>query len=396
MITKVVMPQLSLSMREGIVTRWLKKEGDYVNQGEPLCEIEADKASTEIEAPVSGYVKKIVAQEGEEFPVRKVMVYLGDAGDVVPDEELEPGKAAATTQAPSTPSAEPKAPQKPGRILASPVAKKLAAELGVDLSQVVGTGPDGMIGKEDVLAAHQAQGAVPAAAAPAPAAPAVKGIKKLVAERMRESYLDAPHIHLTLTCNMAQAVEKRKAYNERSAGGPHLTVSDLIVWACSRALEKHPLLNASYRDGSIATNSEVNINLAVDSENGLLVPVIRNANRLSVGEIAQRRQELVERAKQGKQTPDDLSGGTFTITNLGMFEIEQFDAIINPGQAAILSVGMVKPTPVVDEVGGIVVRPMMTLTLACDHRIADGADGARFLAAVKAILEKPEEMFAGI
>lgn len=253
-----------------------------------------------------------------------------------------------------------------------------------------------MIGKEDVLAAHQAQGAVPAAAAPAPAAPAVKGIKKLVAERMRESYLDAPHIHLTLTCNMAQAVEKRKAYNERSAGGPHLTVSDLIVWACSRALEKHPLLNASYRDGSIATNSEVNINLAVDSENGLLVPVIRNANRLSVGEIAQRRQELVERAKQGKQTPDDLSGGTFTITNLGMFEIEQFDAIINPGQAAILSVGMVKPTPVVDEVGGIVVRPMMTLTLACDHRIADGADGARFLAAVKAILEKPEEMFAGI
>lgn len=393
MITKVVMPQLSLSMREGIVTRWLKKEGEFVKAGEAICEIEADKASTEIEAPVSGYVIKIVAKEGDEFPVREVMVYLGDRGDIITEDFDEvPHKKVAQPSAHAEMSVETPGKQT-GRILASPVAKRLAAEFGINLNNVKGSGPDGMIGKEDVLAAKERISTT------SPAVPShenvtikFKSIKKIVADRMKESYLDAPHIRLTLSCDMSEALKLRKTFNEQNPNGPHLTISDLVVWACGRTLGNHPLLNAGYKDGTIVTFSHININLAMDTDQGLIAPVISNANHRSLPDVALKRLELAERVRGGSHTQEDLSGGTFTITNLGMFGIEQFDAILNPGQAGILSVGTIKPTPIAENDGGIAIRPILQLTLTCDHRIADGADGARFLVDLKAILENPDDM----
>ncbi len=398
MITKVVMPQFSLSMRTGIVTRWYKHEGDYVRKGELLCEIEADKASTDFESPAAGYVKKIVAQEGEEFPVREVMIYIGDPTDLVLEER--PAPVQTDQKADAAPVGTPKEPAAPAnrKVMATPVAKRLAQELGINLTQVKGSGADGMIGREDVLAAKEAQGAAaaqPQSPAGADATFEAKGIKKIVADRMRESYQAAPHIHLTLSCNMSQAVEKRNRSNQSAKDSAHLTFTDILVWAVSRTVGKHPLLNASYQDGQITTHANVNVSIAVASEKGLVVPVIKNAEKMSLSEIAARRQELVERTNSGKQTLDDLSGGTFTITNLGMYEIEQFDAIINPGQSAILSAGKIQPTPIADADGGIAVKPIMILTLACDHRVADGVDAARFLADLKGLLENPEEMFVG-
>jgi pyruvate dehydrogenase E2 component (dihydrolipoamide acetyltransferase) len=391
MITKVVMPQLSLSMREGVVTKWLKKEGDFVEAGEVLCEFEADKASSEIEAPVSGYVLKIVAKEGEEFPVRQVMIYLGDRDDTISDPG-EDTEIKATPVSKLTKISEERQDRKTGRILASPVAKRLASELGIDLSKVKGTGQDGMISKEDVLNAQERFSNAEPSSSDKDVRTELKGIKKIVAERMKDSYLDAPHFRLTLSCDMSKSLDLRKRINDHHTDGSHLTVTDILIWACGRVLERNPLLNASLKDDAILTFANININLAMDTQQGLVVPVIPNANRHTIIEIAEKREELAERVKNGTQAPEDMSGGTFTITNLGMFGIEQFDAIINPGQASILSVGMIKPTPVADKDGGIAIRPIIQLTLACDHRIADGADGARFLSDLKAILEDPEEM----
>lgn len=391
MITKVVMPQLSLSMREGIVNKWYKQEGDFIEKGEVLCEIEADKATTDFEAPASGFIKKIVAEEGREFPVREVMVYLGDAADVIPD---DPPEVAAVSPAGAPPGAPPKESQAQAsrKILATPVAKRLAAEHGIDLATLKGSGPEGLIGREDVLAARDAK--PPAEGARGDETFEPRGIKKLVAERMLESYRSAPHIHLTLSVDMSQAAALRERLNQEP--GKRITYTDMLVWAIARTLRKHPLLNAVFQGGQITLYAGINVSIAVAAEKGLIVPVIQNADALALAEIAARREALVERAKAGKQTPEDISGGTFTLTNLGMFGVEQFDAIINPGQAAILSVGKIRPSAVVDSEGGIAVRPVATMTLGCDHRVVDGSDGARFLADLQALLEAPEPMAEGL
>jgi pyruvate dehydrogenase E2 component (dihydrolipoamide acetyltransferase) len=397
MITKMVMPQLSLSMRTGIVNRWFKQEGEFVRKGEPICELEADKAVTEIESPVSGFIKKILAHEGEEFPVREVMVYIGEEQDTLEEEQAATGQGILLqTTSSMVVNTDSGVSRKPGKILASPVAKRLAAELGIDLGTVTGTGPDGLIGKEDVLAAQndaQKQSAAKETVLPGQTITELQGIKKLVAERMQESYRNIPHIHLSLTCNLSKLTALRQKYNEKNIQSTHITYTDILVWACGRALIENRLLNSSFQDGKIVTYSDINIGIAVATKMGLVVPVLHGADRLTLPDIAMIRNELVGRSTRGSQTPQDLQGGTFTISNLGMFAVDQFTAIINPGQAAILSVGRINPSPVADKDGGIAVQPVITLTLACDHRVVDGADGGRFLAAIQANLEGSDGMF---
>lgn len=398
MITKMIMPQLSLSMRTGIVNQWYKQEGDTVEKGEAVCEIEADKAVTELEAPASGVILKIIAQEKEEFPVKEAMALIGEPGDRLEQDEPAPQPATATVstmeQKPVTQTPAPR------EIKASPVARRLAKELGIDLAAVQGTGPDGLINRGDVLAASQAAAAGGEAAsenrptAPSPAQPVstperikLTGVKKVASERVKASYLDAPHIELTLSIDMQAALDLRDRANQSQP--EHITISDILVWATARTLINHRLVNASLEGDTILLHSSANIGLATETENGLLVPVIRGADRLRLPQIAAQRRLLTERARAGKQTPEDLAEGTFTLTNLGMYGIEQFKAIITPGQSAILAVGKVQKTPVADDQGRLFVRPMLKATLACDHRIVDGADGAKFLAELKALLEDP-------
>jgi pyruvate dehydrogenase E2 component (dihydrolipoamide acetyltransferase) len=399
MITKIVMPQLSLSMQFGVVTNWYKPEGSYVEQGEPVCEIEGDKALTEIEAPVAGYLVKILAQEMEEFPVKEPMAYIADSVSELVPSTAEEGHATvdeeplrATEQAPGS------VPQTASVIKASPVAKRLASELGIDLSKVVGTGQDGLIGRNDVLAAKEAlEKSVSTSGTPRPTVleeytdQKLTGIKKLTAEKMKESYSSAPHIELALSVNMQEASKFRDELNQKTQDQPHITFTDILVWAVSRTLVNHPLLNASFQNDSIRLFNRKNIGLASVTEKGLVVPVIREADHLNMPDIATKRQDLLERVRGGKQTPEDLSEGTFTITNLGMFGIEWFKPIISPGQSAILAVGKIKNKPVADETGKLFVTPVMHLILACDHRVMDGADGAKFLSDLKTLLENPVE-----
>jgi pyruvate dehydrogenase E2 component (dihydrolipoamide acetyltransferase) len=403
MSTPVVMPQLSLSMREGIISKWYKSEGDYVQLGEPICIIEGDKATVDVESPVEGYLLKVIAVEGEEFPVKQPMAYIGEKDELVSNSsEKLPGvpspEQASQVVKPQTTHTETSTSD--GKIKASPVAKRLAGELGIDLAQLTGTGPGGIIGRDDVLKAKEA--ASQQSETPPQASPEVdreyvpSGIKKLVAERMKESYTEAPHIHLTLTCEMAEASRLREQVNEKQGSAVHITVTDILLLATGLVLKDHPFLNATYRDEKITTFAEANVGFAVASEKGLIVPVVRQINRLSLLEVAAARQALTDRVRAGTQTPEDLAGGTFTVTNLGMFGIEAFDPIITPGQAGILAAGKVANALLIDEDGRMRVTPTLTLTLACDHRIADGVDGARFLADLKALLENPERLFTGL
>ena len=396
MITKVIMPQLSLSMRVGLVTRWYKPEGSYVNQGEPLCEIEGDKAVIEIEAPSSGYLLKTVAQEAEEFPVREVMAYIGETSDL--PELVGQGAAPLDAEQPASSASAPATPVSnagDGAVKASPVAKRIAQELGVDLAGIQGTGVDGLIQRSDVLAAKEKMGKeAPVAPTSHPKTEALEikltGIKKIVAERMKASYLDAPHIELVLAVDMQNASQVRDRVNQAASAAPHVTFSDLFVWTVARTLQTHPLLNAFLREDTIVFPSEINIGLATETEKGLVVPVIRDADQSTIFQIASQRLEVIERVRSSKQTIEDLSAGTFTITNLGMYAIDSFKPIIMPGQSAILGVGRIKNEPVADGDAKIYVRPMITLTLACDHRVVDGADGAKFLSDLKVMLENPE------
>lgn len=404
MLTEVVMPQLSLSMQFGIVTDWYKAEGDRVEKGELICDIEGDKATIGIDSPIAGTLRKIVAQQGEEFPVRQVLCYIGDADDVVPGAEKEPLPASAQMQ-PSQPT-ETRVQHEgaPGR--ASPVAKRLASELGVDLTGIIGTGPDGLIGKEDVLKAKAALDAAPSArsettpgtqAADAGAdltrTLSVTGVKRLVGERMLASHREIPHIHLTVKCILTQAMAARRAFNASQTGDTHVTVSDLLLWALARTLPTHPLFNSAFQDDAIQVYARINLGVAIASERGLIVGVIPSADTLTLLEIARRRQEVIARVSAGRQTPADTTGATFTLTNLGMLGVLAFDPIVPPGNSAILGGGQVTKELVVDDNGRVGVEETVLLTLACDHRVADGAEGARFLADLVATLTHAQEMF---
>jgi len=412
----IIMPKMGDAMEEGTLVRWLKREGDTVQEGEPIAEIATDKATVEIEAPASGVLRGIRVAENTVVPVNTPLAYILQPGESLPAEG--DGKAGAPTEpaatapqpapAPTAVAAAPQTAPAPAngeeRILASPLARKIAAEHGIDLRQVRGTGPKGRIVERDVLAYIESRKAtaVPTAApAPTPApAPAVAAapaegraetltrLRQITAQRTTEAHQTIPHFYLTMEIDMEEALALRQRLNQLDES-LRVSINDLIVKACAVAIEQHPIVNASYQNGQIVHPNGIHIGIAVAVEQGLLVAVLRHCEGKSLRRIAQESQTLIQKAREGKLMPDEMTGNTFTVSNLGMFGIEQFTAIINPPASAILAVGTTKRVPVVQEDGTIVARHRMKVTLSCDHRVLDGAVGAQFLQTLKRVLENP-------
>jgi pyruvate dehydrogenase E2 component (dihydrolipoamide acetyltransferase) len=447
---EIVMPRLSDSMEEGTVLRWLKGVGDEVAVGDELVEIETDKANMVYESDLAGTIVEVLAQEGDTLPVGDPIARVGDASEVAatngggagaaapagrPDEsapeaqaavergigQQEPAGAASpapppAVEAPTTPS--PAAVGGDGRVKASPIARRIARDRGLDLSGLSGSGPGGRIVKADVERALESGVAAPAAApdaaptAPAPAAapagptPGVsekpetaKGqvevveltkLQQTVARRMAESKATAPHFYLQAEIDMTAAVEGRKTLKASAKEGDVVpTFNDMVVKACALALREFPRANGAYRDGKIELYSRINVGVAVAAQDALVVPTVFDADQKGLRRIATETRALAARVRDGSITPPELSGGTFTVSNLGMYGISNFSAVINTPQAGILAVGELKPKPVVTDSGEIEARQLMGVTLACDHRILYGADGAQFLARVRELLTSP-------
>ncbi|MFN3690117.1 MAG: dihydrolipoamide acetyltransferase family protein [Fimbriimonadales bacterium] len=404
----IIMPKMGDAMEEGTLVRWLKSEGDAVNEGEPIAEIATDKATVEVEAPVSGVLKGIRVQEGAVVPVNTPLAYILQEGESLPSDT--DGKATAPAQATPAPAAAPSAPTpahapRDGdtRVLASPLARKIAAEHGIDLTQVQGTGPQGRIVERDVLAYIEAQkaaasaGTPVAATAPTPApAPSaaeartepLNRLRQITAQRTTEAHQTIPHFYLTMEIDMEHALALRQQLNQLDER-VRVSVNDLIIKACAVALEQHPVVNARYQDGQLVHPDGIHIGIAVAVEQGLLVAVLKHCEGKSLRRIAQEAQSLIQKARDGKLLPDEMTGNTFTISNLGMFGIEQFTAIINPPASAILAVGATQRVPVVGDDGTITPRQRMKVTMSCDHRVIDGAVGAQFLQTLKQVLENP-------
>ncbi len=370
------MPALEMAQETGKIISWLKKEGDTINKGEPLLEIETDKAVVEVEASADGLLAGVKSHEGDVVPVGVTIAWIVAPGEQPPAESATAAPAARKTTteqprpstAPRPPAAADAAPPAEGGPRISPKARRLAKEKGIDITRLHGTGPDGTITGEDVLAA--AQGGV---SEPAPVArpAALSAIARLMAERTTESWTQVPHFFLCRDIDAGALQETRTQH----AG---VTVTDLLVSLTARVLKKHPKMNASWAGGGLQFNPSVNISIAMAVTDGVVGAVIPNADTASLTGIAQQRKELTERARGGRLKPADISGATFTITNLGMYHIDAFSAIIVPPQAAILAVGRISDR-VVAVNGQPAVRPMMTLTLSSDHRVVDGAQAAVFL-----------------
>ena len=404
MAVEVKLPRLGQGMEAGTIVRWLKTEGDTVEKGEPLYELDTDKVTQEVEADASGVLLKIAVAEGE-VEVGKTIAVIGREGEEVAAVE-PPEQAAPAPEFEREPVRSPSAgsgdvmrisePTGDGRIKASPLARRIARERGIELSAVVGTGPEGRVVAEDVERAVASFAPAPDVAEPAaaPSMPAeeveiqqLSSMRKTIARRLTEAW-QAPVFQLGITVDMGRALEVRKRLVELQGDGVKPTVSDLLTKVCAAALMRHRAVNVLYQGDTIALYPTANIGIAVAIPNGLVVPVIPGCERKTIAEIAAARADLVERARAGKLKQGDLDGGTFTISNLGMFGIERFIAVLNPPQAAILAVGSTEEKPVVVD-GQVVVRQRMELTLTCDHRAIDGATGAQFLGDVKSFLEEP-------
>jgi pyruvate dehydrogenase E2 component (dihydrolipoamide acetyltransferase) len=413
--TEIKLPRLGQGMESGTIVKWLKSEGDSVEKGEPLYELDTDKVTQEVESDASGVLLRISVQEGE-VEVGRTIAVIGEAGEEVAEpveakvaedaqEEGSPGAAREDERERGREASAPAAEVTPlpvssttdgGRIKASPLARRIARERGIDLAAVTGTGPEGRVVAEDVERAAASPEPLTAPAA-LPVAPAPIGeiqveqltsMRKTIARRLTEAW-QAPVFQLGVTVDMERAQALRARLVELHANeGVKPTVGDLLTKVCAAALMRHRDINALYRGDSIELHPSANVGIAVAIPKGLVVPVIRNCERLTIAEIAAARAELVGRAREGKLTQEDLDGGTFTISNLGMFGIERFIAVLNPPQAAILAVGSIEDRVVA--VGGQpAVRPRMEITLTADHRAVDGATGAEFLATVKEYLEEP-------
>jgi len=397
-------------MEVGTIVRWLKSEGDKVEKGEPLFELDTDKVTQEVEAEASGVLLKIVVPEGE-VPVGTAIAYVGETGEEVPagaagtdtqpeQEESPPEQVPVPTEreeaAPEAASAAPAAATtNGGRIKASPLARRIARERGIDLAALAGTGPEGRIVAEDVERAAVAPAAAKAAPAAAPAVAAARGeverieltsLRKTIARRLTEAWT-VPAFQISMSADMTKSQELRALLLERYPD-ERPTVTDVLTKVCAIALMRHREVNATFAEDAIELHPAANVGLAVATDRGLVVPVITGADSRTVAEIAAARADLVARSREGKLTAEDLEGGTFTISNLGMYGVEQFIAVLNPPQAAILAVGAIEERPVARN-GEIVVRPLLTLTLTCDHRTIDGAVAADFLRTVKDFLEEP-------
>jgi pyruvate dehydrogenase E2 component (dihydrolipoyllysine-residue acetyltransferase) len=421
------MPSLGHTMEKGKVIEWLKHEGDRIAKGEPLVVIETDKVITEVESPADGVVLRIVVPSEEERPIGALLAVLGAQGEQVSEVELQQMLGPAAVQAPATPapvaaSAPMAAPRADAaardggeRLKISPIARKLADELGLDTRTMQGTGPGGRITKDDVLrVAEAAKTAVPAAAPviPAPAAPAatptatapargrlgvsstipLRGMRGRVAERMFQSWNMIPRVTEVMQVDMSATVAFREAMlgQWEQQYGLRISLNDMITKAVAMALQRQPRLNATLVDQEVRLHDSVNVGIAVNLDEGLIVPIIFNADQKDLGQIAREGRDLAEKARAGRLQLDEISDGTFTITNLGTTGIELFTPIINPPQVAILGVGMVQRRPIV--VGdALAIRPAVYFSLVFDHRAVDGVPAAHFLQELKRLLEKPQD-----
>jgi pyruvate dehydrogenase E2 component (dihydrolipoamide acetyltransferase) len=415
---QVTLPRLGQGMEAGTIVKWLKSEGDAVEKGEPLYELDTEKVTQEVEADASGVLLKIMAGEGEEIEVGKPIAVIGEEGEEVSAEEPEaeakdPSKATEEEEKeegepapereeereqgreasePEEAQAAPAVAERDGgRIKASPLARRIARERGIDLSELRGTGPEGRIVAEDVERA----GAAPRAPAEAPAAIEgevesipLTGMRKTIARRMTEAW-QAPAFQITMTADMGAAIRLREALVARTGEGEtRPTYSDILTKVCAVALMRHRAMNALFAGEEIQLQPTANIGIAVAVPNGLLVPVLRSCEAKTIPQIAAERADIVERTRGGKLQQQDLEGGTFTISNLGMYGVERFVAVLNPPQAGILAVGAIEERPAARD-GNVVARPVMEMTLSCDHRSVDGATASEFLRTVKQFLEEP-------
>jgi pyruvate dehydrogenase E2 component (dihydrolipoamide acetyltransferase) len=422
----VAMPRLSDSMEEGTILKWLKSDGDEVSKGEELVEIETDKANMTYESDVEG-VLKIVAREGDTLPVGDTIARIGEGGgedqaeepqqqESEREEEPEPARETVPSPEDSAPeeereeapvaTAEEQPDEGNGRVKASPIARRMARDLGVELASLEGTGPGGRIVKADVEAAAQdgKKQEEPAEEpkreeVPKPVVPGDQGkgettveeltrLQQTIARRMAESKATAPEFVITCEVDMEAAVDFRKQLKAAAGENPAPSFNDFVVKAAALALREFPRANGAYRDGKFELYSRINVGIAVAGQDALIVPTVFDADRKSLGEISRDARALAERVRAGQITPPELSSGTFSVSNLGMFGIKRFTAVINPPQAAILAVGEMTPRPVVRD-GEITVRAVMELTLSCDHRILYGADAAQFLGRIRERLENP-------
>jgi pyruvate dehydrogenase E2 component (dihydrolipoamide acetyltransferase) len=447
---EIQMPKLSDTMTEGTLVSWKKKKGDKVSAGEVIAEIETDKATMEWESPEDGTLTEIYVEEGGKVNVGDKIAFIGEEGEEAPkkEEKKEPAKKdekaeenkeekpqaetekpapaekkeketappqektveAAVSAAPpqdkkktAPPTASP-ARTEEARVKASPVARRVAAELGVDLSSVKGTGPEGRVTETDVRAAAKSKGAVPAQKAPAaakPSAPSIKGgegvriqlsgMRKVIAQRLVESLGPIPHFYLTIEINAAPLMAAREELKSAGEGADtaKITVNDFVLKAAVQAAVKVPRVNASFDGDAIVQYADVDLGIAVAIEDGLLTPVIRAAQNKSLPEISEAVKDLAGRARNKRMKPEEFQGGTFTVSNLGGMGIDSFSAVINPPQGFILAIGKVAKVPVIDDGDQIVVGQRMSITMSCDHRVIDGALGAEYLKELRHLLENP-------
>ena len=409
----ITMPALSPTMTEGTLAKWMVKEGDSVASGDIIAEIETDKATMEVEAIDEGTVAQILIPEGTEgvavnTPIAIVLEEGEDAGAIpaapapVATPAAAPAPAATPAPAPSASGGNGKAPPAPvtasgERVKASPLARRMAAQAGLDLTAISGSGPGGRIVKVDIEAAMTPRLASAAAAAAAgPREPAftlepLSQMRKTIARRLSESKQTVPHFYLTVDCELDVLLALRKSLNDKADGAYRLSVNDLVIKAVAVALKRVPAANASYGEEGLKLYHSADISVAVATERGLITPVIRNAGEKGLETISGEMKALAAKAQEGKLMPEDYLGGTFSISNLGMYGVKQFEAVINPPQACILAVGAGEERPVVKD-GALAVATVMSVTLSVDHRAVDGAIGAEYLAAVKRLIEDPVTM----
>ena len=449
MATSIVMPQLGYDMREGTIVRWLKEEGEDVTRGEIIAEIETDKAVVEFSPTTGGVLRRIVAGAGDIVPVGQLIAVIGDADEALPDELTAPASpAAAAEQVPATPApvptpvaeSPPAVPEgevraspiarrlarekgvdlanltgsgpggriveadvlaaaavlsAPDGVLASPLARRLAREGGIDLSSLTGSGPGGRIVEADVLAAVSVPAAETAAPAPAEAAAAPAGdqvqlsrMRQTIARVTSDSKREAPHFYVAADIDMSKAMDLRRDINDQIDSDSRVSVNDLIVKASALAIGRHPKFNSFFRDDYLQMNPSINVGIAIALESGLIVPGIPGCESKSLAEIAVASRDLAARATSGTLRAEEYTGTTYSVSNLGMFGVDSFTAIIYPPHAAILAVGAVKEQPVVRS-GEITIAQIMKATLSVDHRVADGAEAAQFLSEIKRLLENP-------
>jgi pyruvate dehydrogenase E2 component (dihydrolipoamide acetyltransferase) len=413
-VTEVVMPSMGADMTEGAIARWIKTEGDEISRGDILAEVETDKAVVEMEAYGNGILRKVIIGEGVTVPVGQIIAIIADADEDLPDVDAPAAETLAEPESAPVPVAAETAPEPvaapavpAGRIKASPVAKKIAAENGIDLASLTGTGPGGRIVKADVEAAVAGKGtpapaADASAAAPvAPSAPPaalltedipLSGMRKAIARTVIRSKADQPDFWVTVNVEMTAALEARKQFNHSMADiGVRVSVNDMILKAVALSIEKHPKWNMSYTDEKLVAHPNINVGVAIALDQGLMVPAILGCQGKSLRDIAIASKDLGARARSGGLTQEEMTGGTFSVSNLGMFGINEFSAIIFPPQPGILAIGASTPTPVVKD-GELAIGNIMKMTLSVDHRVNDGAEGAVFINEIKGFLENPLSM----